>query len=474
MSFVLAAFTATIAGLAVTSLSRVGAWYNGAGYDFKAVTAIVIGGMTLAGGRGTILGVLGGSLIIGILNNIMTLIGIGTFSQDMIRGAIFIIVVGINAMSLTAAREGRCVECHRVRCPPDREEQPPRAGGQVQDLHPLRRRLRLHVHFRAEVLRPANMTSILNAIAMNATVAIGFTVVMICGQLDLSIGSVITFAGVLTMGLEPILGFAGAVAVAILGGALVGLANGLLVAKAKINSFIVTLGTMTLLQGAIYQFSGGNSISVSTDEAFAISDFLGKSLVPLITSRVLITLVLVVVAEFVLRRTRAGRNFYIVGGNRTTAWLAGINTDRYLIAAFVLSGVTAAIGGVVSVLVSTAATLKLGENSLMYVISATIIGGTAMSGGKGGVLRSVVAIMSLEMLYTGIILFGLGNEVKIFFAGLILAYVVLYEAYAVYRHEKTLGQRPELMKEVERETIRVAQEPRGAAFAIRTISGSPL
>jgi ribose/xylose/arabinose/galactoside ABC-type transport system permease subunit len=100
LSFVLAAFTATIAGLAVTSLSRVGAWYNGAGYDFKAVTAVVIGGMTLAGGRGTILGVLGGSLIIGILNNIMTLLGIGTFSQDMIRGAIFIAVVGINALSL--------------------------------------------------------------------------------------------------------------------------------------------------------------------------------------------------------------------------------------------------------------------------------------------------------------------------------------------------------------------------------------
>jgi ribose/xylose/arabinose/galactoside ABC-type transport system permease subunit len=293
-----------------------------------------------------------------------------------------------------------------------------------------------------------NMTSILNAIAMNATVAIGFTVVMICGQLDLSIGTVITFAGVITMGLQPTLGFAGAIAVAVAGGAFVGLCNGLLVTKAKINSFIVTLGTMTLLQGSIYQFSGGNSISVSTDQAFAVSDFLGKSLVPLVTPRVLITLVLVVVVELVLRRTKAGRNFYMVGGNRTTAWLAGINTDRYLIGAFMLSGVMAAIGGVVSVLISTAATLNLGENSLMYIISATIIGGTAMSGGKGGVLRSVVAILSLEMLYTGIILFGLGNEVKIFFAGVILAYVVLYEAYAVYRHEKTLGQRPELMKEV--------------------------
>lgn len=99
-AFIICALTATLGGLTITSLSRVGAWYNGTGYDFKAVTAIVIGGMTLAGGRGSIIGVLGGVLIIGLMNNIMTLLGVGTFSQDMIRGAIFIIVVGINAKSL--------------------------------------------------------------------------------------------------------------------------------------------------------------------------------------------------------------------------------------------------------------------------------------------------------------------------------------------------------------------------------------
>ncbi|MCK5672609.1 MAG: ABC transporter permease [Spirochaetales bacterium] len=100
MAFIICALTATIGGLTITSLSRVGAWYNGTGYDFKAVTAIVIGGMTLAGGRGSIIGVLGGVLIIGLMNNIMTLLGVGTFSQDMIRGFIFILVVGINAKSL--------------------------------------------------------------------------------------------------------------------------------------------------------------------------------------------------------------------------------------------------------------------------------------------------------------------------------------------------------------------------------------
>ncbi len=100
MAFVLAAVTAIIGGLTITSLSRTGAYYNGTGYDFRAVTAIVIGGMTLAGGRGSIIGVLGGVLVIGFINNIMTLIGIPTLSQDMIRGLIFIIVVGISAKSL--------------------------------------------------------------------------------------------------------------------------------------------------------------------------------------------------------------------------------------------------------------------------------------------------------------------------------------------------------------------------------------
>jgi len=294
-----------------------------------------------------------------------------------------------------------------------------------------------------------NLTAIMKTVAMNACVAIGFTIVMICGQLDLSIGTVITFAGVLGLVLKGPLGYAVSVPVAIAAGAAVGLFNGLLVAKAKINSFIVTLGTMTILQGAIYTMTKGNTVSLSTPDAFVVADFLAKPLLPLVTPRILITVALVLVAEVFLRRTRSGRNFFLVGGNRNTAWLAGIKTDAYIIVAFVLSGALAAVGGVFFAMESSAATLKLGDQSLMYVLSATIIGGTAMSGGKGGVFRTVVAILTLEMLYTGIILFGFGNEVKIFIAGLILATVVLYEAYAVYKHEREVGKRPELVKELE-------------------------
>lgn len=304
--------------------------------------------------------------------------------------------------------------------------------------------------FAPKFFNPFNLTTITKTMAMTACVGIGFTIVMICGQLDLSIGTVITLAGIIGLGLKQYVGYELSVPLAIVAGSLIGLINGLLVTKAKINSFIVTLGTMTVLQGLIYFVTGGNSIALSTPDAFAVSDFLSWKMMPMITPRVLITLVLVIVAQIILARTRFGRNFYMVGGNKATAWLAGINTDRTIIVAFILSGTTAAIGGVLFAMESSAATLNLGTNSLMYVISATIIGGTAMSGGKGGVIQTFVAIMALEILYDGVILFGLGNEVKIFLAGLILALVVLYEAFAIYKHEKTVGQRPELLKELNR------------------------
>lgn len=99
-AFILASLSASIGGVFLASLAKVGAYYNGDGYDFSAVTAIVIGGMTLAGGRGNIIGVLGGVFTIGLMSNIMTLLGLDTFSQKIVKGIIFIIVVGINAKSL--------------------------------------------------------------------------------------------------------------------------------------------------------------------------------------------------------------------------------------------------------------------------------------------------------------------------------------------------------------------------------------
>ncbi len=99
-TYIISGFLSAIAGIFLASLGKVGAYYQGEGYDFRAVTAIVIGGMSLAGGRGSVVGVLGGVLVIGLLGNVMTLMGIDTFSQSVVTGTIFIIVVGLNARSI--------------------------------------------------------------------------------------------------------------------------------------------------------------------------------------------------------------------------------------------------------------------------------------------------------------------------------------------------------------------------------------
>ncbi len=100
IAFMLSSIFASIAGIFMTSLNQVGAFYIGQGYDFQAVTAIILGGMSLAGGRGNMIGVFGGVFTIGLISNILTLLGVGTFNQKMITGAIFIAVVAVHARSL--------------------------------------------------------------------------------------------------------------------------------------------------------------------------------------------------------------------------------------------------------------------------------------------------------------------------------------------------------------------------------------
>ena len=308
--------------------------------------------------------------------------------------------------------------------------------------------------FAPKFLNAYNLTVITKAASLNALVAIGFTIVMICGELDLSIGSTLTLGAMLAIGLRPALGWAGSFSAAVAAGAAVGLVNGLLVSKARINSFIVTLGSLTVVQGLIYTYSHGSSLSVTGASDFALADFLEKRLVTLVTPRVLITALLVGVFHFIMTSTRPGRNVYMVGGNKETAWVSGINPARYVLMAFVLSGLLAALGGALFAMSMSSATTDLGASALMDVISATIIGGTVMTGGKGSVLRSAVAVLTFAALFNGFNRLGLGSEFRIFVAGLVLALVVLYEAWTVYQHEKVKGRRAVLMDELKNRGIK--------------------
>ena len=291
-----------------------------------------------------------------------------------------------------------------------------------------------------------NFTNILRGSTLGALAAIGFTVVMIAGQLDLSIATVINLAAVFTIGMQPEFGWPIAILAGVFSGVVVGFINGILVAKAKINSFIVTLGMMTVLQGFTYMYCKGGSLNVSD---FTIGDWLEKSTIPLLPPRVIITIVLIVLFELLLMKTRVGKGFFVVGGNRHTAWLAGLKTDNFLIASFVLSGLTAAISGVLFSISISSAVPNMGEKGvspLMIVIAATIIGGTSMAGGKGSIAKSAFAVLLLTMLSNGLNCFGAGYEVQIFASGAVLSIVVLYEAYVLYKQDKLKGLRLDLLK----------------------------
>jgi len=252
----------------------------------------------------------------------------------------------------------------------------------------------------------------------------------------------------LTIGLQPALGWGGSMLVSLLAGGAVGLANGLLVVKARVNAFIVTLGTMTIVMGLMHLYSGGGSKAVID---FRFADWLERPVTPLLPPLVIITILLVAAAQIVLKYLRIGRNLVMVGGNAETAWLAGLNRDRYLIGGFVACSLFAAVAGSLfaASLSSMTSAAVLGTRALMTVLAAVIIGGTTMTGGKGNVVKSYLSVLMLTTLFNGIGCFGYGFEVQIFVNGVILALVVLYEAYAIYRHELLKGQRPDLLNEVE-------------------------
>jgi ribose/xylose/arabinose/galactoside ABC-type transport system permease subunit len=193
--------------------------------------------------------------------------------------------------------------------------------------------------------------------------------------------------------------------------------------------------------------TGSASINIKN---FQIVSFMESKVLWLFTPKVLITLALILLVALVLARTRTGRVFFLMGGNRETAWFAGYNTDNYWILAFVLSSAMAAVGGILFALTAGVAVPNMGEKGLnpqLLVIASTIIGGTSMNGGKGSVVKSAFAVLTLTTLFNGFSCLGSGYEVQIAASGLILAAIVSFEAYSDYKADLRKGQRQKLLKE---------------------------
>lgn len=252
----------------------------------------------------------------------------------------------------------------------------------------------------------ANMLQVLRQVAIPGTIALGVTFVVICGHLDLSVGSLLSLTTVLAVDLHDKLGPGAAIAIAIATGGAVGCINGILVGVMRLNSLITTLGMLSVLQGVTLLYTGGNNVSIAHPESTWFA-FLGRSFVGGVPVPVLIFLGLALVLGGVLGTTSFGRRVFAVGGNETASLYSGLPIRTVVFASYVLSGLATGVAGLIMGSRVMGSQNNIGDGYELQVLAAIILGGTSLAGGSGGIGRTVFGVLILGFIQNGLLILGL-------------------------------------------------------------------
>ncbi len=275
-----------------------------------------------------------------------------------------------------------------------------------------------------------NILSILQATSVNGVLAVGVTMIIITGGIDLSIGTMMTFCAVMTgvvltwMGMPLPLG----VATAIGTGALCGLVSGTLVAKAKIPPFIATLGMMLVLKGLSLIVTGTKPIYFNDTEGYteiSQGSVLG-ALVPAfpLPNGVLILFLVAGSVAWILGRTVLGRYTFALGSNEEAVRLSGVNTDRWKMAIYALAGGICGIGGLLISSRLNSAQPALGLGYELEAIAAVVIGGTSLSGGRGTITGTLIGALIMSVLTNGLRVLSVAPEWQTVVTGVIIIVAV--------------------------------------------------
>jgi simple sugar transport system permease protein len=255
------------------------------------------------------------------------------------------------------------------------------------------------------------LSGIVNASVLTGIVTIGVTMLMISGEFDLSVGALMAMGG-FVYGLVTVGGGAPLLALllALLVPALLGMVNGLILIWTGIPSFVVTLATGSIFRGAVWILSGGSMLQTIQD--LAIYDILNGRLdiindlmqgANFRTSAVW-WLILVVIFQAVLVRTRFGNHVFSVGGNRIAAQAQGVNVKLVKVLCFVLTGVLSGLAGVVLFSQFKSVRVATGVGTELAAIAAAVVGGTALTGGTGSIIGALLGVLIISMLRTGVVL----------------------------------------------------------------------
>ncbi len=270
-------------------------------------------------------------------------------------------------------------------------------------------------------LSVGNLTNIARQTAMISIMAIGFVFVLAAGEIDLSIGAVVALASLVTALVLRDVGIWLAVPAGIATGVVVGLVNGLITTKVRIPSFLVTLGTLGVVNGIARWLTDLKSVPI-TDPVYTF--IFGSGDIGPVPILFVWTAVALVVGHLALRKTAFGRQVLATGGNRTAALYSGVRTDRIKIATLVISASAAALAGMLYAGRLHGARYTLGETDMLTVIAAVVIGGTGLFGGKGSVVGAVVGSLIMGIINNGLILMGLSVAQQMIFQGIIIVLAV--------------------------------------------------
>ena len=298
-------------------------------------------------------------------------------------------------------------------------------------------------------LTTRNMLNILRQTAVIGIITVGMTFVLISGGIDLSVGSVLSVAGIVCAYLaapggpamartgftERGAGMTEALAAAatfplivpvvasVLVGAAFGFVNGVFVAKGGIAPFIVTMGMMTITRGIALIISGGGQLPYLTD----IFKMIGRGSILGIPYLGIILIVVILIAAYVLRQTCFGRHVYAVGGNETAAHTSGVRVDRVKIAVYMISGMCAGFAGMLLTSRTAVGSPQVGAGYELDAIASCVIGGVSLTGGVGNVFGSFLGVLFIAVMGNGMDMIGLTTYYQSIAKGIIIILAVLYD-----------------------------------------------
>lgn len=271
-----------------------------------------------------------------------------------------------------------------------------------------------------------NMTNLMKQTSINGVVAIGMTFVIISSGIDLSVGAIVGFSGILaSMLMVGGWGIAPSVLVAIVASAGVGVANGVLVHDGKVPPFIATLGTMTIVRGVIMLITDARMISGMPDDFinFATSTILG------IPALAIIWIVAIIIAILILKFTVFGRNVYSIGSNEEATRLSGVNIRLNIYGIYLVSALCSAVAGIMLASRVGNGLPKGGDGYELDAIAASVVGGASLSGGEGSIVGTVIGALIMQTLRNGGNLLGVNSFIlEICIGSLIIVAVLIDKA----------------------------------------------